>query len=68
MQPMKKYLPIVWSSHFEIEYEEVWNVFFLNALLINNIEQWQSGQEQLPLQLPHNVSFQFECLQKALQD
>jgi hypothetical protein len=59
-------LPSNWSTSFELDVEDVWNGFFLHALLLDQKER-QDIDEDTVLELDHNAPSQSDRLSPALQ-
>jgi hypothetical protein len=59
--PIAHLLPPVWDARLELDCRDVWNAFFLHALLLDHAEQGTV------LQLPHNAPSQDARFREALR-
>ena len=60
---VKALLPADWQFSLQLDVDDVWNGFFLHALILDHLETGSAG-----LKLTHNVESQAKRLQPALQE
>ncbi|TCD71044.1 hypothetical protein EIP91_000543 [Steccherinum ochraceum] len=64
---LRSYRPLKWCR-MQLDVDDVWNGFFLQALLLDNYERREVDPNTPTLSLPHDAGSQTTRLQPALQE